>query len=325
MNSSLAVTARVAPITPQDSLHRRLAYFNRKRLTPALPTSEWLEELQQQGHFAQLEGRFLEGERRAVIERCAGLPQDPDDFMQWFESLDEAGAGQHDPLFNWLATRASMEDMRWFLNQEIAGEAGFDDLVALTQVRMPTQAKLEMARNYWDEMGRGREIRMHGPMLHATAVALELRADVEATVWEALALANLMSAMASSRRYAYHSIGALGVVELTAPSRVRQVDKGLKRLGVAPRARSYFTLHSRIDVLHSREWNREVIRPLIEADPRLRIPIAEGALMRLNAGARCFARYRETLWGSPTLAPRIVRPVTRERVSRIRSAPATVE
>ncbi len=324
MNSSLAVSARVCSITPQDSLHRRLAYFNRKRLTPALPTPEWIEELQQQGHFALLEGRFLETERRAVIERCAGLPTQTDDFMQWFEGLVESGPGQNDPLFDWLAARASMDDMRWFLNQEVACEAGFEDLVALTQVRMPTGPKLEMARNYWDEMGRGNEVRMHGPMLHDAAVALDLKADVDATVWEALALANLMSGMACSRRYAYHSIGALGVVEMTAASRARQVDRGLKRLDVEARARSYFTLHSRIDVLHARDWNREVIRPLIEADPRLRAPIAEGALMRLAAGARCFARYREVLWGGPSLARRIPQVVSRERFSRIKAEPMSV-
>jgi hypothetical protein len=53
--------------------------------------------------------------------------------------------------------------MLWFLTQEVAGEAGFDDLLALTQVKMPITAKLEMARNYWDEMGRGRETAMHWP------------------------------------------------------------------------------------------------------------------------------------------------------------------
>ena len=52
--------------------------------------------------------------------------------------------------------------MLWFLTQEVAGEAGFDDLLAMTQVKMPVTAKLEMARNYWDEMGRGRDTAMHG-------------------------------------------------------------------------------------------------------------------------------------------------------------------
>jgi hypothetical protein len=35
------------------------------------------------------------------------------------------------------------------------GEAGYEDLLAMTQVKMSVKAKLEMARNFWDEMGRG--------------------------------------------------------------------------------------------------------------------------------------------------------------------------
>lgn len=52
---------------------------------------------------------------------------------------------------------ASREELRYFLKQEVAGKAGFDDLVALAQIQLPTEAKLEPARNDWDEMGRGRE------------------------------------------------------------------------------------------------------------------------------------------------------------------------
>jgi hypothetical protein len=43
-------------------------------------------------------------------------------------------AGQGDALFPWLATSATVEQMRWFLLQEVAGEAGFEDLLAMTQV-----------------------------------------------------------------------------------------------------------------------------------------------------------------------------------------------
>jgi hypothetical protein len=344
MNSALAVEAKLGTITPQDSLQRRLCTLNRRRLTPGLPHPDWAEEIQQQAHFALIEGRFLETERREIAPLCTGLPEDPDDFLTWFEGLAQTGPGQHDPLFDWLATRAQMSDMRWYLSQEIASEAGFEDLVALTQVRMPSTAKLEMARNYWDEMGRGREIGMHGPMLAATSTTLGLLPEVEATVWESLALANLMAGLACNRRYAYHAIGALGAVELTTPYRARLIDKGLRRLEVAAPARSYFSLHGRVDAAHARTWNREVIRPLIAANPRLRAPIAEGALMRLNADARCYARYREVLWGSRTaaapargassrLAPkelsssssaRMPQDASRDRPSRIRPAPMSL-
>ena len=112
---------------------------------------------------------------------------------------------------------------------------------------------------------------------------------------EALALANLMQGLATNRRYAYHSVGALGAVELTAPSRVSRVAAGLERLGVSPHGRSYFTLHARIDVKHSRDWNREVIAPMIQGQPQVQRAIAEGALLRLTSGARCFERYRKEL------------------------------
>jgi hypothetical protein len=183
--------------------------------------------------------------------------------------------------------------MRWFLEQEVAGEAGFDDLVALTQVKLPVQPKLELARNYWDEMGRGRERAMHGPLLGNLARQLGIDGNASRVVWEANALANLLVALAANRRYAYHAVGALGAIEMTAPGRVGQVDAGLARLGIAARARRYFSLHAVVDRRHSAAWNAEVIHPLVVGDPRAARAIAEGALLRLEAGARCFARYRE--------------------------------
>ncbi|HJZ84687.1 MAG TPA: iron-containing redox enzyme family protein [Polyangia bacterium] len=237
------------------------------------------------------EEQFLDAFRRPIAERARRAPADPDGFVAWFEELRASGPGQGDPLFPWLETTATMREMRWFLTQEVAGEAGFDDLVALAQIKLPIQPKLELARNYWDEMGRGGEPGMHGPMLARVARTLEvdLTADV---VPEALALANLVTAFAVNRRYAYHAIGALGVIELTAPDRTRSVNLGLKRLGVNAHVRQYFALHSTLDIEHSIAWNREVLRPLVAQQPAIAVALAEGALMRLSAGAACFDRYR---------------------------------
>ena len=277
-------------------LHLALTHFAQRRLRPALPDSP----VHQPGdpRLRALEAAFLEDEREAVAPLAAEAPGEPQQFVRWFEALRETGPGQGDPLFPWLATRASFAQMRWFLQQEVAGEAGFDDLVALTQVRMPVRAKLELARNYWDEMGRGREPAMHGPLLAQLAHAVDAEADPAHTVWEALALGNLLVALALDRRYAYHSVGALGAVELTAPGRVAQVDQGLARLGLPKAARRYFTLHATLDLQHSAAWNREVLAPLVAEEPRAARAIAEGALMRLRAGARCFERYRRELWQS---------------------------
>ncbi|MBA3820671.1 MAG: iron-containing redox enzyme family protein, partial [Deltaproteobacteria bacterium] len=242
-------------------------------------------------------GEAIEAERQTVAARAAAAPTDPDAFIAWFAELEAVGPGQHDPLFPWLATEATVDQTRWFLRQEVAGEAGFEDLVALTQLKLADQPKLELARNYWDEMGRGTAGGMHGPMLSRLAAAVDLAA-LEATVpivWESLALGNLMLGLAANRRYAYHSLGALGVIELTAPGRAGFVNAGLKRLRIASHARHYFALHATLDIKHSAAWNVEVLRPVVASEPMAARAIAEGALLRLEAGRRCYERYRSEL------------------------------
>ncbi|NNC18940.1 iron-containing redox enzyme family protein [Corallococcus exiguus] len=278
-----------------ERLHRTLLRFNHARLAPGFPTEGWRAAVQEETQLRLLEGEYVEAERQRVAAWAAEAPEDANGFIAWFEDLKESGPGQHDPLFPWLATQATREQMDWFLTQEVAGEAGFDDLVALTQLQLPTRAKLELARNYWDEMGRGREDAMHGPMLAEMARKLGLKPTDEDTVWEAHALANLLCAFAFNRRYTYHAVGALGIVEETAPGRTACVNEGLKRLGFDMRVRRYYALHSTLDVKHSETWNKEVLRPLVEANPACARPLAEGALLRLTAGARCFERYRHEL------------------------------
>ena len=278
-----------------EALHRYLLRFNQHRLRPSFPSESWQADVEEELRGRLAEGEFVERARADVAARAATAPRDVDGFLAWFEDLKQTGPGQHDPLFPWLATEAGLEQLRWFLTQEVAGEAGFDDLVALTQVKLPTQAKLELARNYWDEMGRGRENAMHGPMLEGLAHALDLQPREEETVWEAHALANLLVALAANRRYTFHAVGALGAVELTAPGRAALVNAGLQRLGFGMPVRRYYALHSTLDVKHSEDWNREVLRPLVAEDPERARAIAEGALMRLQAGALCFERYRREL------------------------------
>ena len=275
-----------------DSFQRRLAHWNRMRLAPQFPAENWQEQLSDALAFQRLEGGFVEELRAQVADDAAEAPNDAEGFVAWFENLEKVGPGQHDPLFDWLAEEASGEELRWFLTQEAAGEAGFDDLVAMTQVKLPDRAKLELARNYWDEMGQGRMAAMHGPMLANLTKALGIHPEIETTAWESLALANAMTAMASTRRYAWHSVGALGVIELTAPGRSAKVARGLKRLGHSASERRYFDLHAVLDVKHSEAWIAEAVRPLVEEDPRRAQAMAEGALMRLTCGARCFDRYR---------------------------------
>lgn len=290
---------RLGAFSPQfpdaEALHKGLSHWNHRRLSPEAPTHAWRDQIDEERLMKRLEGEFVEAFRAHIQPLVADVPTDAESFVAWFEALKDHGPGQWDPLFDWLEGAASFDDLKWFLTQEAAGEAGFDDLVALTQVKIPDQAKLELARNYWDEMGRGNARGMHGPMLERTTATLGISPTIDTTLWQSLCLANTMTAFATTRRYAWQSIGALGVVELTAPSRVACVDAGLKRVGVSPEARKYFALHAHLDVEHSKAWNAEALVPLVSEDPSRARFIAEGALMRLICGEQCFDTYRAHL------------------------------
>ena len=289
-----APASRPSPLSAASQ--RRLAHWNHQRLSPRLPSADWREEIEREHEMRFLEVGFLEQLRSEICDEAAGVPTDADGFIAWFEGLETDGPGQGDPLFAWLADHASLAEMRWFLTQEAAGEAGFDDLVAYTQVKLPDRPKLELARNYWDEMGRGNVKGMHGPMLAVLVDGLRLKPEIEMTAPESLMLANAMTAMATNRFYAWHSVGALGAIELTAPGRAACVARGLRRLGLSADERRYFDIHAVLDVRHSQEWNKEALRPLVAEDPSLAHAIAEGALIRLKCGERCFEAYRSALW-----------------------------
>lgn len=275
-------------------LQRSLSDGNRRRFRLAGPSANL--SLQREAEHRRLERELLVALRAEVAARAEEAPADPDGFVAWIEALRTSGPGQGDPLHPWLATTATREQIRWFVAQELAGEAGFGDVLAMTQVGMPPDVKLGMARNYWDEMGRGRRGGMHDPMLKPLAAALELRREGGFDALpEALAVGNLMVALAWNRDWVWHSVGCLGAVELTAPGRCVHVVDALTRIGLSPRTIRYYWVHATLDVRHSEEWNRDVFRAAVADDPRRARWIAEGALMRLTVGARSYAAYRRHL------------------------------
>jgi hypothetical protein len=113
--------------------------------------------------------------------------------------------------------------------------------------------------------------------------------DPSTLVPEVVAAGQLLRALRAHRRYAHQAVGALAAIELTAPGRAAHLLQGLQRLGHAPESGAS---------VRSGCWNRESVRRLVAADPRSATSIAEGALMRLEAGAQCFDRYRADLWGA---------------------------
>jgi hypothetical protein len=66
-----------------------------------------------------------------------------------------AANGRLPAAYRWLAREATWPEVVNFLALEGGPDGGFDDRVALCQVGLAGSAKLELAQNFWDEMGNG--------------------------------------------------------------------------------------------------------------------------------------------------------------------------
>ena len=219
----------------------------------------------------------------------SALPSDPDQFAGWFNATAFSHPLYEHDLYAFIASEASRAQLEWFFRMECAGEAAFDDLVALGQVGTRGQVKMEMASNYWDEMGRGRDHAVHTHLFHKLIEGLSLEAPPASELpWQVLAGVNVMLWSCIPRRNAFRAQGTLGAVELLAPQRCTRVVHGAKRVGIRKKTVVYYGAHAIIDIGHAEGWLANVVKPQVAAHPEARVGIAEGLLARADASLDYF-------------------------------------
>lgn len=260
-----------------ERLHRALARWNERRLRAEQPTRRWRDEIEDDLRMRSLEGEWIEAERAALSPWTRGLPRTSASFLRWFEALGLDGDVDHEAMPDLPAGHPTLDEVRWWMRQELAACSGIDALVTLLRLRLPDLP--ELAR-----LAAGRERLLH----------LGRRMGVESegvrAVWESLAVANLDVAFALSRRYAWHAVGALGAVAMTAADRTERLVRALRPLGFDVDGADLPGEHA-----GSARLLRAVLIPIIEEDPARIAFVAEGAVLRLRAGVRCDRRYRSEL------------------------------
>ena len=225
---------------------------------------------------------------RSVLS-LEGLPSDPKEFARWYQRAAFTHPLYEHDLYTFLASDATRPQLEWFLKMECAGEAAFDDLVALAQVGTRGEVKMEMASNYWDEMGRGKSQAVHTHLFHQLIDDLEVTAPEAGELpWEVLSGVNLMIWSCIHRRNAFRAQGVLGAVELLAPQRCTRVVHGATRLGIRKKTVVYYGAHAIIDIGHAEGWLAHVIEAQVREFPDARLGIAEGLVARADASLDYF-------------------------------------
>ncbi|MCU1379126.1 MAG: hypothetical protein JWN29_2109 [Acidimicrobiales bacterium] len=192
------------------------------------------------------------------------------------------------PVYDWLAEDADADELVAFLSLEGGPDGGFDDLVAACQIGLDGDAKLELARNYWDEMGNGSLDAVHTELHRRLAAALGLRAVPRGQQpIEALERAALGSVLATNRHLQREMVGALGLIELQAGPRCRRVVKGLRRLDAPADAFPFYEEHAVADPRHGKGWVDHAVATLAE-DPEWAAGMVRGARWRSLVNRRFF-------------------------------------
>jgi hypothetical protein len=198
--------------------------------------------------------------------------------------------------YKWLAATATWEQVVEFLALEGGPDGGFDDLIAVCQVGLSGSAKLELGKNYWDEMGQGDPAGVH-TQLHADLVeAIEMptvpREQQPVTALERTALGGLL---ATNRWLQPEMIGALGLLELQAGPRCRMVLQAFDRLGAPEGAYPFYVEHAEVDPIHGKDWMDKAIEPLAGERPEWGPRMVKGAWWRSTINLAFFSALQESL------------------------------
>lgn len=238
---------------------------------------------------AIFEQAMLDYEIALVREGATGYPIEGKEFVLWLKRIIASHPASQHPFYRpYLQDHGTREDVRFLLAQETSLDPRFDDILALIQLGTAGSEKIEIAGNYWDEMGNGEASNMHGALFAKALEALDVndRYISDSLLLEAKLCGNLSAALTLSRRHYFKAIGYFGVTEYLAPRRFRSLIAAWRRLELPAEGIRYHDLHVEVDAGHATGWFKNIIEPAVTRDPRVGRDIALGTLIRLNTSGR---------------------------------------
>lgn len=228
-----------------------------------------------------LERQWLDELTAEDVEQRAQLPSDPIAALRALAARDRLPE-----VYTWIAKHADRTGIVRFLSLEGGPDAGFDDLVAICQLGLPPRAKMELATNYWDEMGNGDPVAVHTYLHEQLSDALQLESVEDEST---LARSAILGLLATNRALQPELLGALGLIELQAGPRSRLVVQGLMRIGAPEEAVPFYQVHAEVDPRHGKGWLDNAIEPVLDEYPGIGERIVRGAMWRSRTNAELFS------------------------------------
>ena len=216
------------------------------------------------------------------------MPTEPREYLSWLKRTARAHRVFKHPYYtDFIKNHATVEDLRDYVIQESVVDGRFDDLLAMMQVGTSGAAKLEIAHNFWDEMGNGNPDEVHTSLFNRIFEVFEVTPQEleRGLTANALLNGNLAVLVCRYRGLYPEAVGLMGMTEWLVPDRFVHVVRAWERLGLPEVGIVYHRLHITIDSKHAAGWFHDVVVPAADS-PTMRRGIARGALWRLNSSGR---------------------------------------
>ncbi len=236
-----------------------------------------------------MRGLFAQEDAYLDAEILATMPRDGTEYVTWLRKQIQSHRVYTHPIYEpFLTKEATRENLKYFFAQETTLDPKFDDCLALMQLGTAGVTKLEIAHNYWDEMGNGKPEEVHTTLFKHLIDELEITPAYVSETLSTLSKSsgNLSAGVCFEREHFYKAIGYFGVSEYLAPSRFKKILRGFERLGFSDRANVYHDLHISVDTGHAQGWFNNVVAPLVTESEAAAQEIARGAFYRLNNSVR---------------------------------------
>jgi hypothetical protein len=223
------------------------------------------------------------------------LPTTKEDFLTWYLDCEKKINEDIDFFVDYMKSTATLEQVAYYICMEEMVDGSFDDLMAVVQLGMPINCKMVAGENYWDEMGNGNFDFVHTSMFKTSSaymrdVLAQRNITPEIPPKECLMNGNILLMWAVRREYNMRLIGAMGLVEGSAPTRFGATTQALERLNQPKEVIAYHKAHIGIDTHHSEVWFDTVLQHYSQGGTEVIQELAMGVLIRYNVAVRYY-RY----------------------------------
>src|SRR5215475_11620269 len=190
----------------------------------------------------------------------------------WTDAVLQHRAHRH-AFFDGLAEHADVPEFARFLLENWALPPFLRLVERALQAQICDLGRAALMRNIRDELFP----KAHAELMRKLMVAVKERAGAGLR----LDLGQSLIDRTLVFYYGYYCdpwnlVGSLQATEAMGIHRLQKMGRGLERLGLAPDALDFITVHLGCEAGHARAWHSQVVVPSIRTNPKLGIPIAEG-------------------------------------------------